>query len=688
MMKELLKRKESLEKLEKSLIERSKEAYKSKEELNNTKYVPQFGEKSLGFDQFIPQSRKISTFLTKPLPSSIYSSYCHTNTFKNTFNSAPNNISSSIAPNFSNNEELLRNINYESAKTVMDERLGPSFQNSIVLPAADGTNEFDNPPAHDMQAIFEDLKQKTCAKLNSIKQILDNLQNSKKKSQKQFSTEKQQPNPTINPDIAITLGRNLRSMMPIMRTTLFEELNFSYKHELSSIFQMNGFSIRASRYLRAANLGYRITIFNKQGGRVGIEKYIQQKSEDMEEKLKQASNSQIGRLQLYKPPMDWRIVAGGSKENAFSLQQQYISSLLQANVKLFLTKKQSKNKRNMKKVKNLNKKPGFLLTNRERKVSRIFCLNNKERKCDLKKKQRILQNKQKRDQKPFAFSFGNEENSTKTQNLPSENKENQENTQKKQEKDEKNVQNNQSSAGSNENNEEDDKKQENQDKKASKSSKKKSKNKKNNLTAKQKKEMGLDIKPMKKTKLEYKQFKPLHELWIQYMENLLSLQQNPIESSKSSVVPPSMYENILKVDLHGCLIKIIASKIPSYIGIEGIIIQETENSLILISEKIHVPTEEEIAEEKAKKEKEEQEMKIMREFDVWGSTSKKRKQEQDEPKKPVDTSIVRCILKEGTVFSFHFGSQVFTLFGDHLKYRSFERAAKKFKQKYQTPFQL
>ena len=45
-----------------------------------------------------------------------------------------------------------------------------------------------------------------------------------------------------------------------------------------------------------------------------------------------------------------------------------------------------------------------------------------------------------------------------------------------------------------------------------------------------------------------------------------------------------MNKSVVKADLHGCLITVQKSKCPSYIGTQGIVLQETQNTFKLICE--------------------------------------------------------------------------------------------------------
>lgn len=70
-----------------------------------------------------------------------------------------------------------------------------------------------------------------------------------------------------------------------------------------------------------------------------------------------------------------------------------------------------------------------------------------------------------------------------------------------------------------------------------------------------------------KRKLRYATFEKVHQLWKQYVTKVLS-DRDPM--------------NIFRMDLHGCKLKCVASKYPTLIGIEGIVVQETRNTFMII----------------------------------------------------------------------------------------------------------
>eukprot|EP00742_Colponemidia_sp_Colp-10_P007823 GILJ01008437.1.p1 GENE.GILJ01008437.1~~GILJ01008437.1.p1 ORF type:complete len:266 (+),score=41.03 GILJ01008437.1:33-830(+) len=119
--------------------------------------------------------------------------------------------------------------------------------------------------------------------------------------------------------------------------------------------------------------------------------------------------------------------------------------------------------------------------------------------------------------------------------------------------------------------------------------------------------------------IKYELFVPLHQLWVQYMQDLIGTTDNEL----------TICMKLLKADLHGAVIKVIRSRIPSYVGMCGIVVQETEHAFKLIT----------------------------------------------------STNSIKLILKAGTVFTLQLGSHVVTLYGEHLQHRSAERSKIKWKHK-------
>nr|SVE76105.1 EOG090X0GV5 [Daphnia hispanica] len=151
---------------------------------------------------------------------------------------------------------------------------------------------------------------------------------------------------------------------------------------------------------------------------------------------------------------------------------------------------------------------------------------------------------------------------------------------------------------------------------------KKTRTRKKALTSIEKRRLGLHKLP--KTGIKYKACAPLHQLWVEYMENFLELEQSAGGANKDI-----LYQRIAKADYHGCLLMVTRSKCPSYIGAKGIVVLETKNTFQIICE----------------------------------------------------DDQLKIIPKRDSVFTFTISKWTFTLFGNHMNIRPSERAARKFKSK-------
>ncbi|XP_045387829.1 ribonuclease P protein subunit p29 isoform X2 [Lemur catta] len=74
----------------------------------------------------------------------------------------------------------------------------------------------------------------------------------------------------------------------------------------------------------------------------------------------------------------------------------------------------------------------------------------------------------------------------------------------------------------------------------------------------------------------YSLFLPLHELWKQYIRDLCS-------GLKPDTQPQMIQAKLLKADLHGAIISVTKSKCPSYVGVTGILLQETKHVFKIIT---------------------------------------------------------------------------------------------------------
>ncbi|XP_078368475.1 ribonuclease P protein subunit p29-like [Oculina patagonica] len=144
--------------------------------------------------------------------------------------------------------------------------------------------------------------------------------------------------------------------------------------------------------------------------------------------------------------------------------------------------------------------------------------------------------------------------------------------------------------------------------------------KRKEMSAREKRRRGIfKISPKNQ---RYDMYLPLHELWKGYMQEMLNL-----TSGNSNL--KIMYPKLLRADYHGCILNVSQSKCPSYVGTCGILLQETKNAFKIITK----------------------------------------------------DDKLKMIPKAHSVFTFELEGFMFTIHGNHFRYRSSERSARKFKPK-------
>ncbi|KAM5138664.1 ribonuclease P protein subunit p29 isoform 2-T2 [Mantella aurantiaca] len=94
------------------------------------------------------------------------------------------------------------------------------------------------------------------------------------------------------------------------------------------------------------------------------------------------------------------------------------------------------------------------------------------------------------------------------------------------------------------------------------------------LTAKERRDMRLF--QIKADQQRYDMFLPLHDLWKQYIRDLCN-------GLRPDAQPQMIQNRLLKADLHGALVMVYKSKCPSYVGLTGIILQETKHVFKIIT---------------------------------------------------------------------------------------------------------
>jgi len=91
-----------------------------------------------------------------------------------------------------------------------------------------------------------------------------------------------------------------------------------------------------------------------------------------------------------------------------------------------------------------------------------------------------------------------------------------------------------------------------------------------------------------KEQAKFDLFLPLHHLWLGYMSELLALSTSSSVVSPSSQILPGtagMHAKLVKADFHGSIMTVRQSKNPCLVGLSGIVIHENENVFKVVTRK-------------------------------------------------------------------------------------------------------
>ncbi|RXG69181.1 Ribonuclease P protein subunit p29 [Armadillidium vulgare] len=93
---------------------------------------------------------------------------------------------------------------------------------------------------------------------------------------------------------------------------------------------------------------------------------------------------------------------------------------------------------------------------------------------------------------------------------------------------------------------------------------------------------------LNKNNKTFEMFVPLHKMWKEYALQMLGIGHNQEKSKDSDGTSNKKFITILqqkvrKIEYFGSLLKVTKSRCSEYIGIEGIIIQETKNTFSFIT---------------------------------------------------------------------------------------------------------
>jgi len=156
------------------------------------------------------------------------------------------------------------------------------------------------------------------------------------------------------------------------------------------------------------------------------------------------------------------------------------------------------------------------------------------------------------------------------------------------------------------------------------------------LNSKEKRDLGLYRLPRKG--LQYSSFDSLHRLWLGYMTELLDLQSLEaggwIPGLSEDTRQLQLQMRVCRADLTGALVTTSSASCPSMVGVSGIVVMETKNTLQIL----------------------------------------------------MKDNKLRLIPKSGSSFSFQVGGYRFTLPGSSILSKPAERITKKLKNKYPCNF--
>lgn len=93
----------------------------------------------------------------------------------------------------------------------------------------------------------------------------------------------------------------------------------------------------------------------------------------------------------------------------------------------------------------------------------------------------------------------------------------------------------------------------------------------------------LGINKLEKKSMHYTDMLPLNSCWLGYMRHKLGMEDfRSLPTSFTDSQWELVSQHLMKADYHGAKVKVIKSKCPSVVGLEGIIIQDTKNTFRLL----------------------------------------------------------------------------------------------------------
>lgn len=104
------------------------------------------------------------------------------------------------------------------------------------------------------------------------------------------------------------------------------------------------------------------------------------------------------------------------------------------------------------------------------------------------------------------------------------------------------------------------------------------------LSAKEKRSLGVYEIPKEEQKYEI--YEKLHELWVEYMQDILGLQAKEKEGGKKqiNVINVAGHGSLLATaDFHGAVVEVVRSKCAGRVGTKGIVVRDTKFTFVVIT---------------------------------------------------------------------------------------------------------
>lgn len=104
------------------------------------------------------------------------------------------------------------------------------------------------------------------------------------------------------------------------------------------------------------------------------------------------------------------------------------------------------------------------------------------------------------------------------------------------------------------------------------------------LSARQKRASGIYDIP--KEECKYDVFKGLHDMWVQYMQEVLGIEES--QNTNRVMQPmtgPSHGSKLVSADYHGAEIEVVRSRCAGRVGSKGIVVRDTKFTFVIVTEK-------------------------------------------------------------------------------------------------------